>query len=143
MAASAVQRKPKQAHPHKDKVWTIHRIEAEADALLAFFEVDNGKIFLNDFTIERGYPPQYLSEWCKESKYFADAHARALAFQEQRVLDRGWMKANGYEPSITKLILAHHHKYRDSSDQPLQATQINITISPAPGANPAEIYEEK
>ena len=98
----------------RPKKWTQEAIEAEAEALLEWFE-DPNHFWLKDFAIERGYCSQKFSEFSAESEYFSDALKRAKEIQESRLVRMGFSKK--FNPAMAVFALKNVAGWRDNPEQ--------------------------
>ena len=75
-------------NPGPPKLYTVAYIDNEANELRKFIDSGHG-LYIGSFARERGYSPQRLSEFCKESSLFSDAMEEAKAWQEEKFLLMG------------------------------------------------------
>jgi len=87
----------------RPKKWTQEAIEAEAEALLAWFRDDPTRFWLKDFAIEREYPSEYLSRFASESEVFCQALKMAKDIQESRLVKKGFSKETATAMAIFAL----------------------------------------
>jgi len=67
-----------------------------------------------------------LIEWEKKSDEFSVALNKIRTEQHNRLMDNGL--SGGYNPMITRLILATNHGYREKSDVTTDGDKINFVI---------------
>jgi len=98
----------------RPKKWTQEAIEAEAEALLEWFQ-DPARFWLKDFAIEREYPSEYFSRFASESEVFSQALKRAKEIQESRLVRMGFSKK--VNPAMAVFALKNVAGWRDNPEQ--------------------------
>ena len=98
----------------RPKKWTQEAIEAEAEALLIWFQ-DPARFWLKDFAIERGYCSQRFMEWASENEFFSETLKRAKEIQESRLVRMGLSKK--VNPAMAVFALKNVAGWRDNPEQ--------------------------
>lgn len=88
-------------------------IENEAIEFEKWIEKPNSPWF-EDFANQRGYSPDYLSEWAKENERFFGAYKRAQALQKS-ILIKGGL-SNKFNPSFTKFVMSNTCGWSDRTE---------------------------
>ncbi len=100
--------------PKGPSKYTQEFIEAEADALIAWYEVSADNIFKKDFAISRKYCAQRLTEFANVNEKFSDALNRAGDIEEMRLVN-GALKGK-YNAYFAGLTLKNVAGWRDKVD---------------------------
>lgn len=79
-------------------------IENEAEAFEKWMKLKTS-LWYEDFCLERGYSPDYLSEWSKKNVRFFGVYKRAQVWQKSLLIRGGLL--NKLNASIVKLVLAN------------------------------------
>lgn len=100
----------------RPKKYTEEFIEKEADAFEEWMQKPNSPWF-EDFANQRGYSPDYLSEWAKQNEKFFGVYKRAQAIQKA-ILVKGGL-TNKFNPSFTKFVMSNTCGWSDRSETKL------------------------
>jgi len=96
--------------------------EVEADALEEWIQQPDN-IFVGKFALSRGYHPDRLAEWAKESERFARALKQAKKHQEFKLAESGmYGKSN---PGFTKFVMANVCDWYEKQQTVVQGDQAN------------------
>lgn len=104
----------------RPKKYTDEFIENEAEAFEKWIEKPNSPWF-EDFANQRGYSPDYLSEWAKENKRFFGAYKRAQALQKS-ILIKGGL-SNKFNPSFTKFVMSNTCGWSDRTESKISGNE--------------------
>ena len=113
---ATTKKKPGPKGPSK---WTAERIREEAEALAEWCDTSIDNVWFKSFALERGYPPQYLSEWAARTDEdgnplhpeFLEAYKKAETRQEQRLVQGGVMGL--FNPTMCIFVLKNRHNWKD------------------------------
>lgn len=97
----------------RPKTWTKERIAEEAVALEEWCD-RGGTKWLKEFTIERKYPAQYLSDWAgkpEENPEFYEAYTRARDLVEANVINHAFDARNA---GFHQFVLKNAYGWRES-----------------------------
>jgi hypothetical protein len=97
-------------------------IENEAVELENWIEKPNS-VWFEDFANQRGYSPDYLSEWAKKNERFFGAYKRAQALQKS-ILVRGGL-SNKFNAGFTKFVMANTCGWSDRQETKLSGDVAN------------------
>lgn len=97
-------------------------IEKEAVELEKWIEKPNS-VWFEDFANQRGYSPDYLSMWAKQSQRFSGAYERARALQKS-ILVRGGL-TNKFNANFTKFVMANTCGWSDRQETKLSGDATN------------------
>lgn len=106
----------------RPKKYTQEFIEAEADAFLKWMQ-QKDSLWFEDFAIQRGYSPDYLSEWAKENPRFEEVYKRSR-FWQKSLLIRGGLLSK-FNSNITKLVLANTVGWTDKVESKVSGDASN------------------
>ena len=82
--------------------YTAEVVEAEAQALIDWFNGSEDRIFLCVFCAERGLAQEYMSRWARRSEVFAEALSLAKTIQKARLAG----KLMDHTGSVSGIIFA-------------------------------------
>ena len=97
-------------------------IEKEAVELEKWIEKPCSPWF-EDFANQRGYSPDYLSEWAKVNEKFFGAYKRFQAMQKS-ILIKGGL-SNKFNPSFTKFVMANTCGWSDKTESKISGDAAN------------------
>lgn len=84
--------------------YTDEFIEKEAEAIDEWMNRKDS-IWFEDFAFERGYCPDYISEWAAKNEKFNRAYKRLVYWQKSTLIKRGLCKK--YQYNLVQLLLGH------------------------------------
>lgn len=93
------------------KTYTQEWLAAEAERFREWMERDDS-LFIGSFAIERGYSPQRLAEFARDSEDFAVVYRSSKEWQELKLLNMSIHNKINFP--TTKMFLAKHHGYIDN-----------------------------
>jgi hypothetical protein len=106
----------------RPKKYTDKFIENEAVEFEKWIQKPNSPWF-EDFANQRGYSPDYLSEWAKENEKFFGAYKRAQALQKS-ILVKGGL-TNKFNSNFTKFVMANTCGWSDKSESKISGDAAN------------------
>jgi hypothetical protein len=104
--------------PPRDKltipeIYTLERLEQEAELLIKWFEVPRN-IWLKNFALQQGYEPQRLDEFANKSADFALALKKAHELQQGKLVEKGLF--NEINANLTKFVLQNCHGWKERTE---------------------------
>lgn len=125
----------------RPKIYDDKFIENEAIALEKWIEIKEN-IFLEDFSLERGYGDARISEFTKANKRFAEAIDK-FKIKQRGALFKGSLNKR-YSFPAASLILGHYHGIYAKTEQKVSGQSddlIQATLKKADG-NSKELVDE-
>lgn len=97
----------------RPKIWTDEAIEKEAEAFLVWLSLPDS-IWYEDFALERGYCPDYISEWADSNDRFRRVYKYAKGWQKSKLTKGGLL--NTFNPPFTKFVMSNTCGWTDKSE---------------------------
>jgi hypothetical protein len=88
----------------RPKKWTAELIEKEADAFEEWMQRPDS-IWYEAFCLERGFHPDYLSEWAKINERFCRVYKKSQVWQKNKLVNGGLL--NKYNAGFTKFVMSN------------------------------------
>lgn len=107
----------------RPEIWTVERIEEEAEAFLKWIERPSS-IWMKDFALERKYSSKMYDLFGKKSKKFLDAHEQVKEWQESKFFRGALIKK--FNQPMAMAALQRHHDWK--SDNKIQAEELADAI---------------
>lgn len=117
--------------------YTTEIIEREAELLDEWVDRDDN-LYFKEFSLERGYPSEYMSRWAKENERFHQAYTRAKDWQELKLLKGGLNRT--YDASFCKFTMQNVCRWSDK--QIIEHTTTESAIHPSANNTSADLIND-
>lgn len=124
-----------QPGPGRDKVYTPEKLEEIAGILEEWLERvirKKASFFWTDFAAEKGYTPESMSRWAKQSERFNEVYQRVRQYQKIRIAEEALK--NNFNSNFSQFYLKAHFRedYGDVSVNDKQIVYNNTYYSDKP-----------